>query len=1182
MPRTSAFRNTWQPNKRPYLVLTPDAYVSIQGETSVIACGECKREVNLNRYLTGIQTNADVNSPPSSATVTLSIPDNDVNQFYVDGVLIIIEMMEIEIFAKGYFTVGGFPQYYRIFWGMISTVSKNWSNGVTTITITCKDILRWWQITNITLNSAFLDASKSMGGWSKWQNRFAGTNPYAVIIALAKESMGDFSITNSSFMSYRPEDGPERRVIAQYAKDIMVYWQLKFGNLWNNLVLYGTSGQAYTFSGDPGNVSPVKIANQIFKAEDKQLNLNPETSLIKIQPFEIAAYKRDITRYGDVNLFQNEIQSKLSVALTARDQAGAYEFYCDTTGDIVFKPPFYNLNVLPNKPVSWIQDFEIMGDSITTSEQEVFTHITSSGHAFGGVTDWGLNDEITTPRTGVIDWHLLRRYGWRRLAVQLEWAGNPRKLFYYLLDYMDRINSRITKGSITIPLRPELRIGFPVWVPKYDSFFYLLGISHNYSSGGQATSVLTLTAQRKKFIAPKNIGSIVQSGIRTTTYTDPKTKKKTTRKSSTYSISFPSDVGETSGLTTIGQEEQYGGPAIIRDAKTGKLLGFPNAVMVYRSTLSGNKLVQMLQKSGSKKGHNPTKQDKKRPEGPKSLNANVIRDVFVQLQNDKRAEIIDRLRIHRYEAGMSNAGAYDYAHDVKGSFKEFAIIPTHSILWGTGTTDPDGEIDYADIKGATSASSNKERIKMNKEDAKIFEAELPGLRANIHKTDKYYKLALKNLHILKRRIGGKTKGNVEVKKQEEIVSYLRTNFHNALKKYSKQQQYIKNVKSTGGKIKRLTSLDVMIRPVSDEFGFEVIGHNRYGRGAFMDRGHVQLSKSDSSNGAVNKLNIQFASTGGLLTEKAASNLRPESQDFAKAFEQMMPDDYMTGASFKGDNYNGDKKLEQVNHTNQQTYVNLMNNSPKGHSVFAEADALKRAVTLAELKPTMKNGLDQVGFEKCSCELGRTDWLSVLPQTFIQQILRPTQTSVSSMSNEENKNTITTADGDDFSLDSSGSFFDVLRTYLVSRFNSDYKENMLRENYNINGGIDVTIPDLNEQDDVLRPQGNSLFDRAASGDPDALKSLQNGANFNFGKSKKALDHYKDTVSIEEKKLNKIGSSLSDMKGSIFNALSGGLVTVGADGKLKPTVSAKVNSQQHQPPEHLEFPLIANTVSLTSDK
>ncbi|HED36807.1 MAG TPA: hypothetical protein ENI76_00960, partial [Ignavibacteria bacterium] len=197
MPRTSAFRNTWQPNKRPYLVLTPDAYVSIQGETSVIACGECKREVNLNRYLTGIQTNADVNSPPSSATVTLSIPDNDVNQFYVDGVLIIIEMMEIEIFAKGYFTVGGFPQYYRIFWGMISTVSKNWSNGVTTITITCKDILRWWQITNITLNSAFLDASKSMGGWSKWQNRFAGTNPYAIIITLAKESMGDFSITDS-------------------------------------------------------------------------------------------------------------------------------------------------------------------------------------------------------------------------------------------------------------------------------------------------------------------------------------------------------------------------------------------------------------------------------------------------------------------------------------------------------------------------------------------------------------------------------------------------------------------------------------------------------------------------------------------------------------------------------------------------------------------------------------------------------------------------------------------------------------------------------------------------------------------------------------------------------------------------------------------------------------------------
>jgi len=1139
--RTSAFRGTWQPNRRPYLTLTPDAYVSIQGETSVIACGECRREVDVNRYLTGIQVDTSVESPPGSATVTLSIPDNDINQFYVDGELIIISMMEIEIYAKGYFTVGGFPQYYRIFWGLVSSVTKNWSNGVTTVSLNCKDILRWWEITNVILNPAFLDTSKSGSGYQLFQNKFAGANPYSVIIALAREAMGDFSITTGSFTSFRPEDGAERGVIAQYAKDIMVYWQLKFGNIWNSLVLYGTSGQAYTFAGDPGNVSPVKIANDIFKEEAAQLNLNPETSLFKIQPHEIAAFKVDVSRAGDVDFFQNETQSKLAVAITARDQAGGYEFYCDTTGDIVFKPPFYNLNVLPNKPVSWIQDFEIMDDSITESEQEVYTHVTSSGNAFGGVTDWGLNDDITTPRTGVIDWHLLKRYGWRHLSLQLEWAGNPRKLFYHLLDHMDKINARRHSMSVTIPMRPEIRMGFPVWIPKYDAFFYIQGISHNYAPGGQAVTALTLMARRRKFVAPKNIGRVVVTGSKTVTPKNQKTKQSQAVEEETFAISFPSGVGQTSSLTDAGQEERYGGPAILRDPKTGKLLGFPNAVMVYRTTLSGQKLAEILQGSGSKKGHKPQKQDKKRPEGPNFSYARTIGDVFTQLQNDKRAEIIDRLRIHRYETGMSNAGAYDYAHDFDGRFKEFSVIPTDRITWGTGTEDPDAGTKAADgdSVGAETVADAKERKARIDAEAKALEAQLPELRTKVNETNKAYKQALKELQQLKQAKGKvKTTSSLEgqadvaVQQKEELVKSAKATYDEASKAYSDLQAQIRTTKANGGKIKKLASLNIMIRPVSDEFGFEVIGHYRYGRGAYIDRGQVQLpdpNTVDQNPNYVNELNIQFAAHGGLLTDPAAQNapnLGPGSPSFAQAFEKMQPEDYMTGASFKGANYVDDQHLEEVNPTNQNTYSNsFRRNSDNGTAVFAEADALRRAVTLAELKPTLSTGLDAAGFERCACELGRTEWLSVLPLSFVQQVLRPVQVSAGNI--EVNaaeleaqfaatgeipaaQETVTVAAGDVFRLEGAGGFFNILHDYLVQRFNKDYEENKFREEYAINGGMDVTVPDPGEQDNVLRPAKNSLFDRASMGDPDALGALTKGANFNFGLTKKGLQDFKETL------------------------------------------------------------------------
>ena len=1004
MPRVSAFRGSWVPNKRPYVVLTPDAYMSLQGETSVIACGECKREVNFNKYITSISTEASVDSPPGGGSVTLSIPDNDVNEFYVDGQFIIIPMMEVELFAKGYYTVGGFPQYYRIFWGVVSSVSKQWSNGVTTINLSFRDILRWWELTNVILQPGFLEAGKSQAGWSLFQNRFAGSNPYVVIITLAREAMGDFSLTTGSFTSFRPESGPEQGVIASYAKDIMAYWQLKFGNIWNSLVLYGTSGQAYTFQGNPGNVSPLAISKKIFQEEDKNLNLNPETSAFKIQPHEIAAFKVEVTKAGDVEFFQNETQSKLAIALTARDQAGAYEFYCDTTGDIVFKPPFFNLNVMPNKPVSWINDFEIISENIHDTEQEVYTHVTASGNAFGGVTDYGLNDDITTPRTGVIDWHLLKRYGWRRIDVSLEWAGNPRKLFYHLLDHMDKVNSKRQNGSVTIPMRPEIRMGFPVWFPKYDSFYYIQGVSHNFSPGGQATTVLTLTAKRSKFIAPKNIGRVFAKGSRTITTRDS-AKKEKTRIATTYAIEFPSEPGGSSGLNRKvdgKQKDEFGGPAVLRDAKTGKLLGFPNVVMVYRTTLSGTKLALILESLGSDKSKKPKKKNVKGYEGPSFGYTQVTGAIFVQLQNEKRAETIDRLRSHRYEAGMTNSGAYDYAHDENGAFTELSVVPSDHVLWGTGTKDPDKgtESSGSPEQGAQSVASKKEQKADFEKRIKPAEADQKEKEKTFKDANKIAKVAEKDFNTyLAETYKGQDPPPGYASYTEEDLKKLRIK-EDAQEVLSIAQEDLKEatalvtaLRAGAVGIRKLAAINTMVRPVSDDFGFEVIGHYRYGRGAFIDRGQVQVSSTpgeiDNNSNVANKLNIQFAARGGLITDNPAERtLGPESKNFEKAFEQMVPDDYVTGATFKGANYSQGAQLQAVNPTGQATYTNSINNAvtKAGKAVFAEADAVRRGVTLGELKPTLDGLGPDVQFEKCGCSLNKVAWLSVLPLSVLQSVL----------------------------------------------------------------------------------------------------------------------------------------------------------------------------------------------------
>lgn len=1012
--RTSAFRGTFSQNARPYITLSPDAYVTLQGKTDVVGCGTCLRKVIFNDYVTSISTEASVDSPPGSATITLTVPDTDVNNFYVDGQFLIISMMEVEIYTKGYYLIGGIPQYYRCFWGLVQSVSESWENGSTTYTISCKDMLRWWELTNTTTQPGFIESfGSSTGNFAFWGNQYAGMNPYTIIISLARESMGDFSLTAGSFTSFLPEKGPEGGIISSYAKDVMAYWQLKFANIWSSLVVYGTSGQSYTFRGEAGTASPIQISAQLFQNEAKLTTVNQETNLFKINPSEIATFKTELNRAADFELFQNETQSKLSVANLCKEQA-SYEFYQDTTGDIIFKPPFYNLNVLPNKPVSWIQDFEIISENITESEAEVYTHITSSGNAFGGVMDWGLNDEITTPRSGVIDFHLLRRFGWRRLDYQCEWAGNPRKLFFHLLDYLDRVNSRRVSGTVTIPLRPELRMGFPIWFPKWDSFFYVSGISHQYSVGGQATTTLTLTAKRSKFIAPTNIGQLKQTGTKLVEETEFLTEaqkqagqkpKKRKVPESTWSVNFPDRTGSTTGLTDTG-----GSPAVLRD-KSGKLLGFPNAVMVFRSTHKGDVLAKIIEQGASGPGGQTASVNKSSKPAPDNQGKdwtykNTVLNTFTELSNEKRSRLIARLRSNRYEAGVTNAGAYDYASDTSRTIKEMVLVPASSYSAGVGT----GDTSQTSGDLAISIPDQKKRNDAANKNIADQKAVVTDLQIKYNAAAKAYNLANQILSSLKKSAAAKNvplpqvqkaknsngqnpaspvaaPDSPEIANQAAQVKTTQVTMQDIGDQLTAAKTQLLAIQSNQGPTRLFSDMNLMIRPVSDEFGFEVIGHYRYGRSAFIDRGKIQIANTNTLQIA-NELSIQFAPQAGALTDStpgSGPNMGPVSVDYAAMFESMQPDDYITGATFTGTSAQKGTNTQDIVTTSQQTYTNLVN-ANVGTGVYVDADALRHAKTLSEMTPTTNMfGTDGQDQKPCACFSGRTNWLSILPSAVLSEL-----------------------------------------------------------------------------------------------------------------------------------------------------------------------------------------------------
>jgi hypothetical protein len=418
------FQGTYQHGVRPTIVTTPDTLVYINGQVDLQACPSCKRKFDLNKYVTSVQVDLSVDSAPGSASVSLAIPRVDADDFFFEGVPIVTEMMEIEVFAKGYYLIEGVPQYYPIFWGLITEVSDSYSSGEHTVTLQCSDILKWWELCQMNINPAFTAAS-GQAGRSLFGNVFFGMNPYDVVWTLAQSAFGDVVVGTGSLISMYKESGPQKRVFDSALSDIMLYWEERFSRIRSNILLYGVNGvavrgdslyEAYRHGrggtlGKPFASAAVRTANG--GKENSQTVFDPTDP-------SVVAYRTQFSNAGQVNFWQSEYQTKLEIANAAKEAIG-FELYMDVDGTIVFKPPFYNVDVLPNKPVSWIQDIDIIDWNFSQSEAEVVTQVQLQG-AFGGNIDYGMPQEVT-PFTSVTDYHLLRKYGWRTHTYNSEFMG---------------------------------------------------------------------------------------------------------------------------------------------------------------------------------------------------------------------------------------------------------------------------------------------------------------------------------------------------------------------------------------------------------------------------------------------------------------------------------------------------------------------------------------------------------------------------------------------------------------------------------------------------------------------------------------------------------------------------------------------------------------------------------------
>jgi hypothetical protein len=181
--------------------------------------------------------------------------------------------------------------------------------------------------------------------------------------------------------------------------------------------------------------------------------------------------------------------SKLEIANTAVAN-NHMEFYQDVNGTFVFKPPFYNMDTSNTKV------YRLMADDITTINESIEIDGIVNGLEVTGPMIY-LATTIR-PSASHYDFGSIARYGLRYRSMQLPYGNNAQELQALAVAEMSVTNAQATTASVEIPLRPELRLGYPVYIDHLDCFYYIVGINHSFSFGSTATTSLTLTAKRQK------------------------------------------------------------------------------------------------------------------------------------------------------------------------------------------------------------------------------------------------------------------------------------------------------------------------------------------------------------------------------------------------------------------------------------------------------------------------------------------------------------------------------------------------------------------------------------------------------------------------------------------------------------------------------------------------------------
>ncbi|MDB4330355.1 hypothetical protein N9948_01395 [bacterium] len=510
------YRQTYK--QKPTTKLAPDAVVLIRGEPVVTICPSCDGQVILSDHINTITTTLSTNGTVGTASFTIAAPKHghDGNYFVRGGRVFGVALMdEVEIYIKARFPHsegdGVNYQYRKVFWGLIVNVQESYSDGFQNISVGCESILKWLQImqTNerpAAVFSSIVKSSVNLGAAATYGKTYANENPYEVIlqmltvtyynmVAPASLDVGKPVGTEGTDSALRPNS-----LLGRKDEDLMEYWGERFSKLKTNLKMFGVSPSDYLGFKEIGKTEG---ANQepdgrsiVAKNANTPLRVNYDSkALMDFKPFQ------KLEEGKKLDVMSNSYKNNLEIINEIKLITG-YEFFLDTNGDIVFKPPFWNLDTSKNT-VYTFKDTDIISWDFSEDANQVVSRV----HVTGSLSFALPSSAEVTPKATFTDYRLARQYGITERQVPNRYLTNAKLCYYHAISELDRINANRYRATLTIVGRPELQLGMPVYIESRDIFGYIDSISHNFAFGGQFTTNVELSAVRRKYLGDSTLAS---------------------------------------------------------------------------------------------------------------------------------------------------------------------------------------------------------------------------------------------------------------------------------------------------------------------------------------------------------------------------------------------------------------------------------------------------------------------------------------------------------------------------------------------------------------------------------------------------------------------------------------------------------------------------------------------------